>query len=96
LVQPDETPYSQFPIFTTLLSRIGELGELAGDVARFYSLAAAVRTTAIAAARGEYKQLTVRDRAELLKNELAMWQEIERLGNELVPKLRQTLISVRL
>lgn len=85
---PDEKPLDQFLIGPSVVTSIGLLGDLAADVAKFYTLVAGVRTTGIFAARGAYDAMQPEARGTLVKQERDVLATALDLGRELVPRLR--------
>jgi hypothetical protein len=84
----DDTPLGQFPLFAMLMSEIGELGPICADLAKYYVLIAGVRTTTIAAERGQYDRLSATAKADLIESELALWESALPMGEALIPRLR--------
>jgi hypothetical protein len=84
----DDTALGQFPLFMKLMPQIGELGSVCSDVAKFYTLIAGVRTTCIAAERGQYDNWSSTAQANLIEAEVDVWESALALGKELVPRLR--------
>jgi hypothetical protein len=84
----DDTPLGQFPLFMRLMDQIGELGSVCSELAKFYTLIAGVRTTCIAAERGQYDNWSSTAQANLIEAEVDVWESALTLGKELVPRLR--------
>jgi hypothetical protein len=87
--QPDDTPLGQFPLFVRLMDEIGELGPICSDVAKFHTLIAGVRTTTIAAERGQFDGLDPTAKANLVESEVEVWENALSIGRALVPRLRK-------
>jgi len=87
--QPDDTPLGQFPLFVRLMDEIGELGPICADVAKFHTLIAGVRTTTIAAERGQFDNLDPPAKANLIESEVAVWETALSIGEALIPRLRK-------
>jgi hypothetical protein len=84
----DDTPLGQFPLFSMLMGEVGELGAICADLAKFHALIVGVRTTAIAAERGQYDRLSATAKADLIESELALWESALPMGEALIPRLR--------
>jgi hypothetical protein len=86
-IDPTAKPLSEFPVFWASISEIGVLGTICSDLSRFYALTSGVQSTAIAAERGAYDNLSLKERADLIEGELAVFVEATNLGRSLVPRL---------
>jgi hypothetical protein len=85
----DDTPLAQFPVFSKLMDKIGELGPICSDLAKYYTLIAGVRVTEISLERGQYDKLPPATKAQLIEDELKVWESALALGTQLVPRLKQ-------
>ena len=83
-----EATTEPFRIYRASLAQLGILGPVFGKMARFYGLAEAVRATAIRAEQGYYDDDPPAAVADLIDQEIAVWEEVEQLGAEIVATLR--------
>jgi hypothetical protein len=85
----DAKPLEDFPLFQQQLGKIGVLGDLCFDLARFYTLLAGVHRTVIDAENGKYDNARQVAKADLVDSELALWEEALALARQLLPRLKR-------
>ena len=87
-MRKDAKPLDQFPVFTSQVEKLGLLGDVCFNLARYYTLLAGVLTTVIDAEAGKYDQLSPAQKADLVDEEVRVWQEALNLGASLVIRLK--------
>jgi hypothetical protein len=76
------------PVFSKNVDKIGKIGaDIASDLGMFYALMAGIRLDLRALLRGQMQQLTPQARIDVIKRDLALYEEALLLGQQLVKRL---------
>lgn len=76
------------PVFDKNVEKIGTLGaDVAGDIGAFYAMMTGVRIDLRALMRGQMGNLTPAQRIDVIKKDLALYDEALALGRRLVERL---------
>ncbi len=88
-LSPLEKQHSPFRVLEANLGNIGILGDVCKDIASFYSRVMAVRTTLMMADEGAYDEAAAKDLADILRAEITLWTNANKLGRYIVQELRR-------
>ncbi|HEX9544890.1 MAG TPA: hypothetical protein VF955_06875 [Pyrinomonadaceae bacterium] len=78
-----------FPLTFAQLNKVGLLGEITADLARFYTGLAGVFATMDTANSGRFDGLPIANKIDLLEKELALWENTTRVGRATVMQLKK-------
>jgi hypothetical protein len=85
----DSEPLGEFPFIKTQLVNIGILGDVCFELVKFYALISGVQTTVISAEHGKYDKLSSAALADMIDQEVAVWESALALGSSVIPRLKK-------